>query len=96
MRLLLTVLLALGLLGCRTNESPEKQVTDAEITANVKSELAKQIGPATMTNISVNTTDGVVTLAGAVHSSDEKAKAVSIAQAVPKVTNVNDNLQTSP
>lgn len=49
-----------------------------------------------MTNISVNVTKGVVTLAGAVHTNEEKSKAVTIAQAVPKVTQVNDNLQISP
>ncbi len=96
MRLLLAVALLWGVLGCRTNESPEKQVKDAEITANVKSELARQLGAATVTNISVNTTDGVVTLAGAVHNGDEKDKAVAIAQAVPSVTSVNNNLQTNP
>ena len=32
-------------------------------------------------------------LFGTVHNADEKSKAVSIAQAVPKVVSVNDNLQ---
>jgi osmotically-inducible protein OsmY len=54
------------------------------------------LGPSTVTNISVNVTNGVVTLAGAAHNSAEKAKAVAIAQAVPNVVRVNDNLQITP
>ncbi len=96
MRLLFATFLVWSALGCRTNETPEQQVKDAEITANIKSELAKQLGPATMTNVSVNSTNGVVTLAGVVHNSDEKAKAVAIARAFPQVSSVNDNLQTNP
>jgi hyperosmotically inducible protein len=63
--------------------------------ASVKAKLAEGIGATTMTNISVNVTNGVVSLAGTVHSADEKSKAVSIAQGVPKVVSVNDNLQVS-
>jgi len=80
-------------IGCRTNEVPEQQVNDAEITARVKTKLAEGVGAATVTNISVNATNGVVTLAGTVHNPDEESKAVSIARAVPKVTKVNDDLQ---
>src|ERR1700692_2156912 len=94
MKILLAVLL-LGIVGCRTNETPESQVNDAEILASVKAKLAEGIGATTMTNISVNVTNGVVSLSGTVHNAEEKSKAVSIAQAVPKVVSVNDNLQLS-
>jgi osmotically-inducible protein OsmY len=90
------VLLLLSVVGCRTNETPESQVTDAEILASVKTKLAQGIGAATVANISVNVTNGVVSLSGTVHNADEKSKAVSIAQAVPKVASVNDNLQLAP
>ena len=90
------VLLLLSVVGCRTNETPESQVNDAEILASVKTKLAEGIGTATVANISVNVTNGVVSLSGAVHNADEKSKAVSIAQGVPKVVSVNDNLQISP
>jgi osmotically-inducible protein OsmY len=89
------VVLMLGI-GCRTNESPEQQVNDDKIMASVKSKLAQELGPSTMTNISVNVTNGVVTLAGTVHNSEEKSKAVAIAQGVPNVIHVNDNLQIPP
>jgi osmotically-inducible protein OsmY len=95
MRFFLVIAL-LAAVGCRTNETPETQVNDAEILASVKTKLAEGIGADTVTNISVNVTKGVVSLAGAVHTAEEKSKAVAIAQAVPKVAQVNDNLQISP
>ena len=98
MRFLVTIVLLMLIpeLGCRTNESPEQQVTDAKITASVKSKLAEDLGPSTVTNISVNVTNGVATLAGTVHNAAEKSKAIAIAQGVPNVVRVNDNLQIPP
>ena len=81
------------LMGCRTNESPELQVNDLEITASVKSKLASDVGVSTVPNISVNSTNGVVTLSGQVDTADTKAKAETIAQSIPKVRRVVDNLQ---
>jgi|SRR5580704_4725400 osmotically-inducible protein OsmY len=91
----LLLLLLVCSVGCRTNETPESQVNDAEILASVKAKLAEGIGAASVTNISVNVTNGVVTLAGSAHTADEKSKALAIAQGVPKVVSVNDNLQVS-
>ena len=96
MKVLSTILVLMLGIGCRTNESPEQQVNDAKITASVKSKLAEELGASTVTNISVNVTNGVVTLAGTVHDSAEKSKAIAISQAVPKVVRVNDNLQIPP
>jgi osmotically-inducible protein OsmY len=96
MRLLLPLaLLCVSLMGCRTNESPEAQVNDLGITAQVKSKLASEIGPTTVTNVSVNSTNGVVTLAGQVDSSEVKTRATAVAKAVPKVTQVINNLQVA-
>jgi osmotically-inducible protein OsmY len=81
--------------ACRTNESPERQVDDAQITAQVKSKLAAEVGLSTVANISVNSTNGIVTLAGQVDSADAKAKAVAAAKSVPKVIRVIDNLQVA-
>lgn len=89
---LLLSLMAL-LFGCRTNESPEGQVDDLQITTQVKSKLATDIGLSSVTNVSVNSTNGVVTLAGQVDSENVKAKAESSAKAVPKVVRVVNNLQ---
>ena len=83
------------LVGCRTNESPELQLDDAQITAQVKAKLATDVGVSTVTNISVNSTNGVVTLSGQVDSTDLKNKAEASARSVPKVVRVIDNLQVA-
>ena len=83
------------LVGCRTNESPEGQVHDLQIVAEVKSRLASEIGPTTVTNISVDSTNGVVTLAGQVDSGDIKTKVETVTKGVPKVVRVINNLQVT-
>jgi osmotically-inducible protein OsmY len=83
-------------LACRTNESPEAQVDDLQITAQLKAKLASDVGPSSVTNISVNSTNGVVTLSGQVDSTAVKDKAVTIAKAIPKVVRVVDSLQVTP
>jgi len=92
----LPLLLLLLLPACRTNETPEAQANDVEIMANVKSKLAKDIGLATVPDISVNSTNGVVTLSGAVDSAATRAKAEEIARAVPHVIRVVNNIQVAP
>ena len=81
------------LISCRTNESPEAQVDDLQITAQVKSKLVSDVGASSITNISVNSTNGIVTLSGQVDSAAVKDKAVAVARAVPKVVRVIDSLQ---
>jgi len=95
MRTILFVLLCTLLLGCRTNESPEGQVDDLQITAQVKSKLAADVGVSSVTNISVNSTNGVVTLSGQVDSPDIRNKAEDAAKSVPKVVRVVDSLQVT-
>jgi len=95
MRSLLLLMVCAVLLGCRTNESPEGQVDDLQITAQVKSKLASDVGISSVSNISVNSTNGVVTLAGQVDSADTKAKAEAVAKSVPKVVRIIDNLQVA-
>ncbi|HJT89905.1 MAG TPA: BON domain-containing protein [Bryobacteraceae bacterium] len=95
MKTLLPLLALSVLLGCRTNESPEQQVNDVEITASVKSKLASGLGLSTVPNISVNSTNGVVTLSGQVDTAAMKAKAEALTQGVPKVRRVVDNLQVA-
>jgi osmotically-inducible protein OsmY len=96
MKLLLLLPLAVLLLGCRTNESPEDQVNDLEITTQLKSKLASDVGLSSVTNIAVNSTNGVVTLSGQVDSEGAKSKAEIVARAVPKVVRVVNNLQVVP
>ena len=94
MKFLLAVgLLSAFLVSCRTNESPEGQVDDLKIVAQARSKLATQVSPSTVTNISVDSTNGVVTLAGQVDSADVKAKSENVVQGIPKVVKVINNLQ---
>jgi len=79
----LPLLFLLLLPACRTNESPEGQVNDLEITTQVKSKLASDLGLSTVPNLSVNSTNGVVTLSGEVDTADTKAKAETIAELSP-------------
>lgn len=97
MRLFLPMLFAALLLGgCRTNESPEGQVDDFKITAQVKTKLASDLTLTSVTNISVNSTNGVVTLSGQVNSEDLKARAEAVAKSVPRVVRVVNTLQVTP
>jgi hypothetical protein len=82
--------MAILTVACRTNESPEARVDDAQITAQIKSRLASDVGLSTATNISVNSTNGIVTLAG---QDEAKEQAEAAAKSVPKVVRVIDNLQ---
>lgn len=79
--------------GCNTDQPPKVQVNDAQITTQVKSKLASDVGAETLTNITVNTTNGVVTLAGQVESADVKSHSQTVAEAVPGVVKVNNELQ---
>jgi hyperosmotically inducible periplasmic protein len=96
MKMLLPVLLAATVLfGCRTNSSPEQQVRDLRIAADIKTKLASDVTLSTVPNVAVNSTNGVVTLAGQVDTEAQKAKAESIARSVPNVVRVVDNLQVT-
>ncbi len=66
---------------------------DSAITAHIKAKLAKDVRLGTLTGIEVNTTDGVVTLAGKVKSNDEKQAIEEIARSVDGVKDVKDALQ---
>ena len=65
---------------------------DARITATIKTKLAADSGLGSF-SISVNTTDGVVTLSGSVTSAEHVSKAISIAMEVDGVTKVISTLQ---
>src|ERR1700760_553900 len=95
MKPIAVALLCFALFGCRTNESPEAQVNDLEITASVKSKLASDVGLSTVANIDVNSTNGIVTLSGQVNTAAAKNSAETIARSVPKVVKVVNNLQVT-
>jgi hyperosmotically inducible protein len=71
-------------------------VDDIKITAQIKSKLASDLSLSSVTNIAVNSTNGVVTLSGQVDSADFKARAEAIAKSVPKVVRVVNSIQVAP
>jgi osmotically-inducible protein OsmY len=81
------------LAGCKTTTSPGRQIDDASIKTAVKAKLAADVRLSTLTNVEVNSTNGVVTLAGEVHNMDEKRAAENVARSVDGVVRVNNNLQ---
>ena len=74
-------------------ESVGNVVDDTVITTTVKAELAKDVRLATLTDIEVSTTQGVVTLTGKVHNSEEKGMVEQKARSVTGVVKVNNELQ---
>ena len=88
-----SILMFIG--GCSTVQSPSRQVNDAQITTQVKTKLASDVRPSSLANIDVNTTNGVVTLAGQVENAEVKHNAEKVAASVPGVVRVNNNLQVA-
>jgi len=81
--------------ACRPSQTLERQTDDAGIKTKIKAKLASDVGAATITAVSVNVTNGVVTLAGPVSSEAERAKIERVARSVEGVVSVTDNLQVT-
>jgi hyperosmotically inducible protein len=79
--------------GCKTTTSPGRQVDDAAIKTAVKAKLAADVKLSTLTNIDVNSTNGVVTLSGQVRDESDRMQAVAVARSVDGVVRVNNELQ---
>ena len=89
----LVAALMLGLAGCaNTGEKTGAYVDDSWITSKVKSEMIADKSVSAR-NISVNTTQGVVTLTGTVATAQESYKAADIAHGVKGVTGVENDLR---
>ena len=69
---------------------------NARVTAAVKTKLATELGVSALADISVDTTDGLVTLSGAVSSKEDINKAVKIAAQTDGVRQVISTLQVKP
>jgi osmotically-inducible protein OsmY len=87
------LLLLAGLAACKTTSSPSRQVDDAAIKTSVKAKLAADVRLSTLTNVEVNSTNGVVTLAGKVSTEDQRRMAGDVARSVDGVVRVNNELQ---
>ena len=79
--------------ACKTTSSPGRQVDDAAIKTAVKAKLAADVKLSTLTNIEVNSTNGVVTLAGQVRDESDRLQAETVARSVDGVVRVNNELQ---
>lgn len=82
--------------ACRPNQTVERQADDASIKTSIKAKLASDVRFMTLTSVSVDVTNGVVTLAGPVHTDEEKQKIEEVARGVKGVTQVMNNLQVQP
>jgi len=72
------------------NQTVPDKAADAWITTKVKSEFGTT-GGVSATDISVSTSDGVVTLSGTVASQAEKTRAEQIAQGIKGVKSVDSS-----
>ena len=79
--------------ACKTTTSPARQVDDAAIKTAVKGKMAADVKLSTLTNIEVNSTNGVVTLAGPVNDETDRIHAEQVARSVDGVIRVNNELQ---
>lgn len=89
------VVFVLATTSCRPSQTLERQTDDAAIEAKIKTKLATDVGPATITSVEVNVTNGVVTLAGPVKSADDRQKIEVVARGIEGVTSVTNNIQVS-
>ena len=96
-RMLLRIVAVVALVSfvgaCKTTTSAGRQVDDASIKTAVKAKLAADVKLSTLTNIEVNSTNGVVTLAGQVNDPSERIHAEQVARTVDGVVRVNNELQ---
>lgn len=79
--------------SCKTTTSPSRQIDDAAIKTSVKAKMAADVRLSTLTNIEVNSTNGVVTLSGQVENESDRAQAAMVARSVDGVVKVNNQLQ---
>ena len=77
----------------QNREKVSKGASNASLTAKVKTALASDVGMKTMTNIDVDSNEGVVTLKGKVDTADAKKKAEAIAKKVDGVKRVKNELK---
>jgi osmotically-inducible protein OsmY len=78
--------------GCTTTQTPAKQVDDASIHTAIKAKLTADRF-SNITNVDINVTNGVVTLAGEVPNAQVKAEAEREARSTDGVVRVINNLQ---
>ena len=75
--------IAVALAGCSTvRPDPEQVLSDAAMTTAIKTRLAKEERLSTLTDISVSTTDDMVTVTGTVADETERQRIAEIARQI--------------
>ena len=77
----------------KAGEAIADVAANARITAAIKAKLATELGVTALGEISVDTTDGLVTLSGTVSSKEDVKKAVTVAAETEGVRKVISTLQ---
>jgi hyperosmotically inducible periplasmic protein len=77
----------------KNRETVSRGTSNAALTTKVKTALASDVGMRTMTNIDVDSNQGVVTLKGKVDTAEAKKKAEAIAKQVDGVKSVKNQLR---
>jgi hyperosmotically inducible protein len=80
----------------QNRERVSSTASSAALTTKVKTALASDVGLRTMTNINVDSDDGVVTLKGKVTTADAKKRAEEVAKKVDGVKSVKNQLTVEP
>ena len=78
--------------ACNTNQPADEQMSDASITAKVKSKFATDSDVSAL-NIDVDTQDGVVYLIGRVQNDAERREAQRLAEETSGVRDVKNLLE---
>ena len=97
-RFLASIMLIAAISGCaatETRRSAGESVDDATLTTRVKSRIIQDQSLEAL-QIDVDTYRGVVQLNGFVDSAESAAKAEKVADDVPGVVSVKNNLQVKP
>ena len=88
----LASVILLGWIGCSTTQPAKPVAKDDEIYARVKTKLTES-KVSSLSQVTVNVTNGVVTLSGDVPDETVKREAESQARSVEGVVAVNDDIQ---
>jgi osmotically-inducible protein OsmY len=90
--MLAAAIMSQAALGCRTTQTVGAQVDDSWVTTKVNSKFAAS-SKVRMTDISVQTDEGIVTLTGRVQNDEARKEAVELARETEGVRSVRDHLE---
>jgi osmotically-inducible protein OsmY len=80
----------------RAAESASRAISDAAITTGIKAKLAADVKLSTLTKVSVDTKNGVVTLTGEVPTADYKREVEESTRTIDGVKRIVNDLKIEP